>query len=201
MSMPADKRFKAIVIGTSAGGLSALSMLLEKLPADHPLPIIIVQHRTKDQKNLLEEVLQPKCKIKIKQADEKEKIEKGIVYIAPPDYHLLIENDFTFSLSYDPLVLYSRPSIDVLFESAAIAYRDTLIGIILTGANNDGASGLQAIKKYGGLTIAQSPAEAQFPRMPGAAIDKGGAMLILTLKEIQKKILITTNNRNTNCNT
>jgi two-component system chemotaxis response regulator CheB len=199
--MPDDKKFKAIVIGSSAGGLSALSMLLEKLPPDHPLPIIIVQHRAKDQKNLLEEVLQPKCKIKIKQADEKEKIEKGIVYIAPPDYHLLIENDFTFSLSCDPLVLYSRPSIDVLFESAAIAYRDTLIGIILTGANNDGASGLQAIKKHGGLTIAQSPAEARFPQMPGAAIDKGGAMLILTLNEIQKKILITTNKRNTNCNT
>jgi two-component system chemotaxis response regulator CheB len=187
--MPADKKFKAIVIGTSAGGLSALSALLEKLPPDYQLPIIVVQHRAKDQKNLLEEVLQLKCKIRIKQADEKEKIEKSIVYIAPPDYHLLIEDDFTFSLSSDELVSYSRPSIDVLFESAAISYRDTLIGIILTGANNDGASGLQNIKKYGGLTIAQSPAEAQFPHMPGAAIDNGGAMLILTLKEIQKNML------------
>jgi two-component system chemotaxis response regulator CheB len=187
--MPADKKFKAIVIGTSAGGLSALSALLEKLPPDYQLPIIVVQHRAKDQKNLLEEVLQLKCKIRIKQADEKEKIEKSIVYIAPPDYHLLIENDLTFSLSSDELVSYSRPSIDVLFESAAISYREALIGIILTGANNDGASGLQNIKKYGGLTIAQSPAEAQFPHMPGAAIDNGGAMLILTLKEIQKNML------------
>jgi two-component system chemotaxis response regulator CheB len=187
--MPADKKFKAIVIGTSAGGLSALSVLLEKLPPDYPLPIIVVQHRAKDQKDLLEEVLQLKCKIRIKQADEKEKIEKSIVYIAPPDYHLLIENDLTFSLSSDELVSYSRPSIDVLFESAAISYREALIGIILTGANNDGASGLQTIKKYGGLTMAQLPAEAQFPQMPGAAIDKGGAMLILTLKEIQKNML------------
>lgn len=187
--MPPGKEFKAIVIGTSAGGLSALSILLEKLPPDYPLPIVIVQHRAKDQNSLMEEVLQPKCKIKIKQADEKEKIKKGIVYIAPPDYHLLIESDFTFSLSSDALVLYSRPSIDVLFESAAIAYRDTLIGIILTGANTDGTSGLQCIKKYGGLTIAQSPAEAEFPRMPGAAINKGAAMLILTLKEIQKNLL------------
>jgi two-component system chemotaxis response regulator CheB len=187
--MPADKKFNAIVIGTSAGGLSALSALLEKLPPDYPLPIIVVQHRAKDQKDLLEEVLQLKCKIRIKQADEKEKIEKSIVYIAPPDYHLLIENDLTFSLSSDELVSYSRPSIDVLFESAAISYREALIGIILTGANNDGASGLQNIKKYGGLTMAQSPAEAQFPQMPSAAIDKGGAMLILTLKEIQKNML------------
>jgi two-component system chemotaxis response regulator CheB len=189
MNIPADKKFKAIVIGTSAGGLSALSTLLEKLPPDYNLPIIVVQHRSKDQKNLLEEVLQLKCKIKIKQADEKEKIKKGIVYIAPPDYHLLIENDLTFSLSCDELVSYSRPSIDVLFESAAVAYREALIGIILTGASNDGASGLQTIKKYGGLTVAQSPAEARFPHMPGAAIDKGGAMLILTLNEIQEKIL------------
>ena len=189
MNILSDKAFKAIVIGTSAGGLSALSTLLEKLPPSYHLPIIIVQHRAKDQKSLLEEVLQPKCKIKIKQADEKEKIEKGVVYIAPPDYHLLIENDLTFSLSCDELVSYSRPSIDVLFESAALAYRETLIGIILTGASNDGASGLQTIKKYGGLTIAQSPAEAQFPRMPGAAIEKGAAMLILTLNEIQEKIL------------
>jgi len=182
------KKFKAIVIGTSAGGLSALSALFEKLHPDFPLPIIVVQHRTKDQKKLFEEVLQPRCKIKIKQADEKEKIEKGTVYIAPPDYHLLIENDFTFSLSSDALVLYSRPSIDVLFESAAMSYKDTLIGIILTGASSDGASGLLTIKKYGGLTIVQSPAEAEFPRMAVAAIETGSAKLILTLKEIQENI-------------
>jgi two-component system chemotaxis response regulator CheB len=187
--MPADKKFKAIVIGTSAGGLSALSILLEKLPADYPLPLVIVQHRTKDQKSLMEEILQAKCKIKIKQADEKEKIKKGMVYIAPPDYHLLIETDFTFSLSSDALVSYSRPSIDVLFESAAISYGNTLIGIILTGANTDGAAGLQTIKKHGGLTIAQSPKEAEFPHMPGAAIDQGAAMLVMSLKEIQKNIL------------
>jgi len=185
----ADKKLGAIVIGTSAGGLTALSILLEKIPPIYPLPLIVVQHRSKDQKTLLEEVLQPKCKIQIKQADEKEKIEKGIVYIAPPDYHLLIEKDLTFSLSCDELVLYSRPSIDVLFESAAIAYKDGLIGIILTGANSDGAAGLQTIKKHGGITIAQSPAEATFPRMPSSAIDNGGVMYILTLKEIQEIIL------------
>jgi two-component system, chemotaxis family, protein-glutamate methylesterase/glutaminase len=185
----ADRRFEAIVIGASAGGLSALSRLLEKLSPDFPLPIIVAQHRTKDKKNLLEEILQSRCKIKIKQADEKERIEKGTVYIAPPDYHLLIEGDQTFSLSSEGLVLYSRPSIDVLFESAAAAYRDALVGIILTGASSDGAYGLQTIKKNGGLTVAQSPGEAEFPHMPRAAIDNGGVILVLTLEEIQEGIL------------
>jgi len=177
------------VIGTSAGGLYALSAILEKFPADYPLPVVIVQHRARDQKELLEEVLQHKCKIKIKQADEKEKIEKGLVYIAPPDYHLLIENDHTFSLSSDEFVRFSRPSIDVLFESAAMVYRDKLIGIILTGANSDGAAGIVAIKKYGGLTIAQNPDEALFPSMPAASIETNAVEYIWTLSEIQKNLI------------
>ena len=187
--MQANNKHKAIVIGTSAGGLYALSSLLEALPPDYPLPVIVVQHRYKDQKELLEQILQSKCAIKIKQADEKEKIEKGVVYIAPPDYHLLIESDLTFSLSSDVLVSYSRPSIDVLFESAALAFGSQLIGVLLTGANRDGTDGLFTIKNSGGLTIAQSPAEAQFPYMPQSAIDKGGARFILTLAEIKKRFL------------
>ncbi|MEI9955467.1 MAG: chemotaxis protein CheB [Ferruginibacter sp.] len=139
--MGGSKKYGAIVIGTSAGGLYALSFILKRLPASYPVPIIVVQHRAKDQKDLLEEVLQTKCRITIKQADEKEKIESGFVYIAPADYHLLVEADKTFSLSSDELVHYSRPSIDVLFETAAITYTDSLVGIILTGANNDGARG------------------------------------------------------------
>jgi len=187
--MKADEMHKAIVIGTSAGGLYALSFLLEVLPPDYPLPVIVVQHRYKDQKELLEQVLQNKCAIKIKQADEKEKIENGIVYIAPPDYHLLIEYDLTFSLSNDAVVSYSRPSIDVLFESAALVFGRQLTGILLTGANRDGTDGLLAIKKYGGVTIVQSPAEAQFSYMPQWAIDKGAAKFVLTLAEIQKIFL------------
>ncbi len=187
--MPSHNTYKAIVIGTSAGGLHALLALIEDLPKDYGLPIIVVQHRSKDQKHLLEDVLQQRCKIKIKQVDEKEHIEKGIVYIAPPDYHLFIERDHTFSLSSDPLVSYSRPSIDVLFESAAHVYRTSLIGILLTGANSDGSAGLAAIKKYGGLTVAQSPAEALFPYMPQSAIDRGAALQVLTLAEIHTTIL------------
>ncbi len=182
-------KYKAIVIGTSAGGLLALSTLLEKIPSDYAIPIIIVQHRSKEPRDLLEEILQSKCNVKVKQVDEKEKIENGVVYIAPPDYHLLIENDFTFSLSVDEPVRFSRPSIDVLFESAATVYKDKLIGIILTGTNNDGALGIQSIARHNGLTIVQQPKEAKFPAMPLAAMRTKKIKHILTLAEIQTFLL------------
>ena len=105
--------YEAVVIGVSAGGYFALSRILEELPVDFPLPIVVIQHRSKDERSLLEELLQSKCKIKIKQADEKEKIERSLVYIAPAGYHLLIEKDHSFSLSCDAMVNFSRPSIDV----------------------------------------------------------------------------------------
>jgi len=182
------QQYKAIVIGTSAGGLFVLFDLLKQLPADYPIPIIIVQHRAKDQRDLLEEILQSRCRICIRQAEEKENISAGNVYIAPPDYHLLIENDYTLSLSDDAHVRYSRPSIDVLFESAAFAYGPALIGIILTGANSDGAAGLATIKKEGGVTIAQDPKEAAFPMMPEAAIKKG-VDYIWTIEKISTFLL------------
>jgi len=188
-----NAKYEAIVVGTSAGGLNALFVLLETLPANFPLPIIIVQHRSKDKNDLLEEVLQNKCKVKIKQADEKEKIEKGVVYIAPPDYHVLIENDLTLSLSADEYVQFSRPSIDVLFESAAGVYKDKLIGIILTGANSDGASGIRLIKANDGLTIAQKPEEAFSPVMPSAAIKTNAVTHIWPLSKI-RDFLLTLNN-------
>lgn len=183
--MGADIKHRAIVIGASAGGLSVLSVILSGLPVNYPVPVIIVQHRIKDQRDLLEEVLQSKCRIKIKQADEKEKINGATIYVAPPDYHLLVEKDFRFSLSSDAPVHYSRPSIDVLFETAANAYGKGLTGIILTGANSDGALGLVAIKNAGGTTIVQDPKEAQFSFMPAAAIDAKGAKHVWTLKQIQ----------------
>lgn len=184
-----NKEDKVIVIGVSAGGLFALTAIFSNLPVDYPFPIIVVQHRSKDHKELLEEVLQSKCNIKILQANEKEKIKNGYVYIAPPDYHLLIEDDFTFSLSSDERVSYSRPSIDVLFESAAKVYKNKLIGIILTGANSDGASGIKAIYEYGGLTIAQNPEEAQFPYMPAACIETNCIKHIMILSEIHTFLL------------
>lgn len=190
------EKYKAIVIGTSAGGLFALTVILEKLPVNFPLPVIVVQHRSKDQKDLLEEVLQSKCKIRIKQADEKEKIEPGFVYIAPPDYHLQVEAAKAFSLSSDEPVHFSRPSIDVLFETAAMVFKDKLIGIILTGSNIDGTAGVMAVNKYGGLTIAQKPDEAQFPFMPEAAIKTKKINHIWTLSEIQEFLSKLTNTSN-----
>lgn len=181
--------YEAVVIGTSAGGLYALTTILEALPVDFPLPVIIVQHRSREERTLLEEVLKQKCKIKIRQADEKEMIQKGIVYFAPPDYHLLIERDHTFSLSYDERVNYSRPSIDVLFESAAYAYKSNLLAIILTGANHDGAAGIKVVRNLGGTTVAQDLKDALYPAMPRAAIETGGVQFVLSLNEIKAFLL------------
>lgn len=184
-----EENYEAIVIGTSAGGFLALSTLLEKLPPDYFIPIVVVQHRAKDSRDLFEDVLQRKCRIAIKQADEKEMVDSKTVYIAPPDYHLLIEMDRTFSLSSESHVQFSRPSIDVLFESAAYVYKDKLIGIILTGANTDGAVGITTIKRLGGVTIAQDPAEAQYSLMTQASIDTKSVNHIWRLSVIRDFLL------------
>lgn len=183
------KKYEAIVIGASAGGFLALCHLLEEIPPVYSIPILLVQHRAKDSRDLFEEVLQRRCRIQIKQAEEKEQVEGTIVYVAPPDYHLLVETDKTLSLSSDAPVRFSRPSVDVLFESAAIAYRDKLIGIILTGANDDGATGISTIAKMGGLTIAQNPQEAAYPYMVQAAIDTKRVKYIWSLSAIRKFLL------------
>ena len=181
--------YDAIVIGVSAGGLSALTRLLENLPSDFPIPIVVVQHRARDDRSLLEEVVQQKCKVHVKQADEKEVAKGGVIYFAPPDYHLLIEKDGTFSLTHDPPVSYSRPSIDVLFETAADVFKNRLLGIILTGANSDGAQGIRVMSRYGGTTIAQDPATAEYPEMPNAAIRTGCIQHIMKLEDISRFLL------------
>ena len=177
-------KYEAIVIGASAGGFHAVTTILGPLPVNYPLPVIIVQHRAKHSHDLLEEVLQCKCSMAIKQADEKEKIERARVYVAPPDYHLLVENDRTFSLSSEPQVQFSRPSIDVLFETAAYVFKDKLIGIILSGSNSDGAAGVSLIRRMGGLTIAQDPEEAQYSFMTQASINTHNVQHIWKLNEI-----------------
>lgn len=182
----ADWRYEAIVVGTSAGGFHALTILLGSLAPDYPIPIILVQHRAKESQDLFEEVFQRKCRIAIKQADEKEKIRAGMVYVAPPDYHLLVEADKSFSLSSDEPVHFSRPSIDVLFESAAFAFKDKVVGIVLTGANDDGANGIAVISGMGGLTIAQDPEEAQYSMMPQAAIETKCVRFVWRIEEIRK---------------
>ncbi len=182
-------RYEAVAIGASAGGFGTLAGILKELPADFPIPIIVIQHRSKDENRLLEELLQSKCKIRIKQADEKERIAAATVYFAPADYHLMIERNHFFSLSDDAPVNFSRPSIDVTFETASEAYTNKLIGIILTGASKDGAAGLEAIGKQGGITIAQDPESASYPLMPQAAIATGSVQYILRWEEIKDFLL------------
>jgi len=175
---------EAIVVGGSAGALDALSTILPALPGDFPIPIAVVMHVSPDGATLLAPVLASRCALAVKEAEDKEPIAPGTVYLAPANYHLLIENDRWFSLSVDELVHYSRPAIDVLFESAADAYGPALLGILLTGANHDGARGMAAIHKAGGATIVQSPATAQAPTMPEAALRLFRPDLVLPLAEI-----------------
>lgn len=176
--------YQAIVIGTSVGGLNALQKILGPLPANFSLPILIVQHRLPAPDDFLTFSLNESCPLTVKEADEKEPIKPGFVYIAPANYHLLVEQNKTLSLSIDSKVCYSRPSIDVLFETAAEAYLSGLIGIILTGANDDGTIGLKKIKEKGGLTIAQDPATAESGVMPLSAIRENVIDQILPLAEI-----------------
>ncbi|MBN2685280.1 MAG: chemotaxis protein CheB [Pontiellaceae bacterium] len=177
-------RFRAVVIGVSAGGLQALSKLLPALPESFPLPVLIVQHRSASTDGFLVNVLDELTAICVKEAEDKEALRPGYVYIAPADYHLLVERDETLCLSVDPKVNYSRPSIDVLFESAACVWGSALIGVVLTGANADGTSGLIMIKQKGGLTIAQDPATADFATMPQSAIDSDAVDHILPIGEV-----------------
>ncbi len=182
-------RFEAVVIGSSAGGIKALRAVLSALPSEFPLPIIIVQHLHPHSDSYLARILGAKCGLKVKQADEKETIADGVVYIAPPNYHLLIEEDRSFSLSIEGPVNFARPSVDVLFETAIYAYRDKLIGIILTGANNDGNQGVKKIKQIGGYVIVQDPATAEADAMPNAAIAVTKVDKILPIEQIGPYLL------------
>ena len=176
--------FEAVVIGVSAGGLAALHVILPLLPEDFGLPVIIVQHLHIASGGYLVQDLNGRCRLTVKQADEKEAIKPGMVYLAPPNYHLLVEEDRTFSLTVDRRVNYARPSIDVLFETAVLAYREKLIGVILTGANNDGSQGLKRIKEAGGLAVVQDPLDAEVDSMPRAALVAIAVDYILPLDQI-----------------
>lgn len=176
--------YEAVVIGASAGGLSALQEMLSLLPADFSLPILIVQHRLPAQNDLISFTLNESCLLNVKEADQHEPILAGHAYLAPSNYHLLVEPDKRVSLSIDEKVSYSRPSIDVLFETAADVYRSGLIGIVLTGANRDGTVGMQKIKDRGGLTMAQDPKTAEVAVMPNSAIRANVVDKVLSLSEI-----------------
>lgn len=172
------------MIGASWGGLRAVGELLDGLPARLEVAFAVAQHRgVESRPGGLEELLQLHTPYRVLEAGDKDPIEAGTVYIAPPDYHLLVERGH-FALSIDERVNYARPSIDVLFESASDAYRERLIGIVLTGANEDGAAGLALIKRRGGVAIVQDPREAEAPAMPAAALAATAADAVLPIAEI-----------------
>ncbi len=169
MPMP-HPRYKAVVIGLSAGGMHALKTFIPALPAAFALPIAIAQHNSKSSDGFLAEYLDQIGALTVKEAEDKEPLCSGHAYLAPAGYHLLIEEDQIFSLSVDPRVNYCCPSIDVLFESAADAFGESLIGVVLTGGNGDGSKGLKTIKARGGCAIVQNPETAESRAMPRAAL-------------------------------
>jgi two-component system, chemotaxis family, protein-glutamate methylesterase/glutaminase len=175
---------EAVVIGASAGALEALSVILPALPAGFRLPLIVVVHVPPDKRSMLAELFQAKCRIRVREAEDKEPINPGTVYFAPSDYHLLVETEKSLSLSSDEPVLFSRPSIDVLFESAADAYGSALIAIILTGANHDGAKGMKAVFEAGGVALVQNPDGAFASAMPEAAIEMCPGARVMSLDAI-----------------
>lgn len=180
---------KAIVIGTSAGGVSALSQILTRLPKEFRLPVMVVIHLPPDKPSIMSSLFREKCEMPVKEIEDKEEIVDGTIYFAAPDYHMLVEPSRRLSLSMDERVFHSRPSIDVLFESAADCYGDSLIGVILTGANQDGANGLHAVENVGGVTIVQNPQEAEHQEMPRAAMEKCKSARVITLEEIANYLI------------
>lgn len=181
--------FDAIVIGASAGGIEALRAILEKINEPYPIPIIVVQHIGANSNRELSRFFDEICNLKAKDAEDKEFMAPGVIYFAPSGYHLLIENDKSFSLTVEEPVNYARPSIDVLFSSAAAVFQKRLLGIILTGANHDGAQGLSDIKELGGTVIVEDPQSAKVPTMPQAAMDKVEPNLILNIDGIHKLVM------------
>ncbi len=177
-------QFKAVAIGASAGGFKMLPRILVSLPEEFPVPIIIIQHMKEGGGDFMVEYLNERCILKVKEATQLEKVISGHVYIAPSDYHLYIDDSLTFSLSVDEKVRFSRPSIDIFFESASRVFTSGMIGILLTGANNDGTEGMRQIKSRGGVNIVQNPDSADVRQMPESAILEGVVDHVLNPDEI-----------------
>lgn len=180
--------YKTIVIGTSYGGLEALKTIIPYFPKDFSLAILVVLHIGENNNDHFINYLNNKSNLIVKEAEDKEIIKAGTVYFAPPNYHLLVDIDSQIALSIDSRIHHSRPSIDVLFETAAWQYKNQLIGILLTGLNQDGAYGLKEIQKFGGFTIVENPDTAIATIMPASAIKIMKPDCILHLNDISKKI-------------
>lgn len=194
MAVPENCRYRAVVIGVSTGGVLALKQILAALPIDFPIPVLVVTHITPTADDGLAQLLNSQCSIRVKEADEEEPLAPGTVYLAPANYHLLVERSGVLELSVDPPVNFARPSVDVLFESAAEAFGRQLIGIILTGAGHDGSRGLLQIRQAGGLVIVQDPADAEMDSMPRKALELLAPDYLVSLPELPALLCRLTHN-------
>ncbi|WP_373989929.1 chemotaxis protein CheB [Duganella sp. BuS-21] len=190
----AGRAFEAVVIGASAGGVGALLQLLPGLPAGYGRAVVAVLHIPEGRQSQLAQVFQQRMRLPVHEAQDKQAVSSGTLYFAGSGYHLSVEHDRSFSLSCEAPLHFARPAIDYLMESAADVYGPALVGILLTGANHDGAAGMAAIGAAGGLTVVQSPQEAEVPTMPLEAIRLRTPDLILSLDEVQKLLMMLENN-------
>jgi two-component system chemotaxis response regulator CheB len=178
----------AVAIGASAGGVQALQLLLRALPASFAPALLVVLHLSPGRESRLAELLGAGCALPVAEALDKQPLRAGTVTLAPPDYHLLVEPDRSLALSVDEPVLFSRPAIDPLFDSAAAAFGPRLLAILLTGASNDGSAGLAAVRARGGQAWVQEPASASVSTMPAAALAHAGADAVITLEEMCRRL-------------
>lgn len=194
---PTTQVFDIVALAASAGGLSALSEVLSGLPAEFPATIVVVQHLYPKSLSHMAAILCRRTCLQAKQAQEGDSLKPGTIYIAPPDYHLLVNPNCTISLSQSELVQFVRPSADLLFESVAHSYKERAIAVILTGTGHDGARGAQMIKTMGGTVIVQDRQTSEFFGMPGAAIETGVADFVLPLSDISSMLITLVKGNNT----
>ncbi|MFN4953829.1 MAG: chemotaxis protein CheB [Aphanizomenon sp.] len=181
--------FDIVALAASAGGLTALIEVLSNLPINFRVPIVVVQHLDPRHPSLMAEILSRRTPLKVIQAKQGDKLIPGVVYIAPPNNHLLVNSDGTASLSQSEMVHFLRPSADLLFESVAASYKERTIAVVLTGTGSDGAMGVEAIKKMGGTVIVQDDKSAEFAGMPSSAIKTGDVDFVLPLAEISSALV------------
>jgi len=181
--------FDVVAIAASAGGLNAVGRILAELPSDFPASLVVVQHLDPRHRSLMADILARRTQLEVKEGEDGEQLRSGVVVIAPPNRHLLINADGTISLTQTELVHFVRPSADLLFESVAASFRDRVIAVVLTGTGSDGSMGLAAVKKMGGTIIAQDRNTSEFFGMPSSAIDTGNVDFVLPLEEIPAALM------------
>jgi len=181
--------FDVVAFAASAGGLRALSLVLGALPAEFPAAIVVVQHLDPRHRSLMADILSRRTALRVKQAEEGDRLQPATAYIAPPNKHLLVNAGGTLSLTQTELVHFVRPSADLLFESVAASFKERVIAVVLSGSGSDGSMGVKAIKKMGGTVIAQEEKSAEFPGMPAAAIESGCVDFTLPLEEISHALI------------